>query len=176
MQEIYMQHQDSTLIKQKRAASVITVYTVKKTKEWICSRRRYTTQNPQKSHLNILHPSQGHIHIPGKNSPRVQMLCFDCLGAVKPWSWPAGGPVGGSTCTCPGCSGPLCSPYTQWQSSRCSLPCRPPADERSGSRSHPVCSYRAETLCKPGRATGATPINISPWIKVFNGIRKIKNW
>lgn len=40
-----------------------------------------------------------------KDSPGMQTLCFDSLGVVKPWSWPAGELGGGSTCTCPCCSG-----------------------------------------------------------------------
>lgn len=40
-----------------------------------------------------------------KDSPRLRTLCFDWLGAVQPWSWPAGEPGDGSTCTCLGCSG-----------------------------------------------------------------------
>lgn len=104
-----------------------------------------------------------------EDSPRMQMLCFDWLGAARPWSWPAGEPAGGNTCTCLGCSGPLCSPYRRWRSSRCSPPCRPLEGERSGIRSHPVCSYHAGILDKPAGATGNTdqhlPLSVH-WLNI----------
>lgn len=90
-----------------------------------------------------------------RDSPSLQTLHFEWLGAALPLSWLAGEPVDGSTCTCLGCSGLWCNPCRRWPSSRCCPPCRPPWGERSGSRSHPSCSYRAGILDKPGRVIGS---------------------
>lgn len=81
-------------------------------------------------------------------------LCSDWLGAVQPWSGPAGEQGDENICTCLCYSGPWCNPCRRWPSSRCSPPSLPPGGERSGNRSLLLCSYHVGIPDKPGGARG----------------------
>ena len=100
-------------------------------------------------------------------SPWLPRRRSDWPGAGRPWSWPAGALAGGSICTCHDCSGLWYSPCRRWPNSHCHLPWLPPLGGRSGSRSHPVCSFLSETPGTPGKWTTQVRESIDTYFMVY---------